>query len=244
MEEITIAELVKKGTMNSDMAALLWSAVDEKISFLTSALYQNAGKTTVSKAVLSLRPENVSLHYISDNPEINEKLLKLERRGGYLVVAEFSPADVPGYIWGEEVQKVFNALKRGYSLQASIHAESAEDAIIQMTQGNGINDNDASLVKLVLYIEMFGASYANVKRRVSQVYEVHYVENGKPVGHLLFTWDKNSDKFEKVSDSHEFARNSEDLKRRSEIIGELALLGRTSSSDVSDAVKRFREEKK
>lgn len=240
VSEITIAELIRNKTMSKDMAGLLWAGVDEKVSFLTAALYKNAGKSTVSKAILSLRPDNVSLHYVADSPEVTEKLLGVEKHGGYLLVEEFSQADVPGYLWGEKAKHVFKMLKKGYSLQASLHAESAKEAIAELTESIGITDEDASQIKLVIFIEMFGTTLSDVKRRITEIYEVHRVENKKPLGHTLFKWREEDDSFEKVDDAHLFAINKEDVKKRSEILGYLSNVNKTSFEDVSKAVADFR----
>ncbi|HWO72088.1 MAG TPA: hypothetical protein VNN21_00855, partial [Dehalococcoidia bacterium] len=93
MAEITIADLVANGTMNAEMAAILWAAVDEQKSFLTVAIPRFAGKTTTSNAVLALRPPDMPIHHVAGEPEVMERL-KRERRGGYLVVAEFAYAPV------------------------------------------------------------------------------------------------------------------------------------------------------
>ncbi|HYM65468.1 MAG TPA: hypothetical protein VES68_03220, partial [Candidatus Sulfotelmatobacter sp.] len=182
-ENLTILDLIKNKTLNSEVAGVLWEAVEEETSFLTSALYRNSGKSTLSKALLDLRKKETPLHFVSENLEITEKLLKVEKPGGYLVVSEFNPVNVPGYIWGGEAQSVFEIAKKGYSLQACIHSENAEDAIVELSRENGIKDENLSIIKLVLYIEMFGTTLATAKRRLSQVYEVHFVENGKPMGH-------------------------------------------------------------
>ncbi|MEK7160121.1 MAG: hypothetical protein AAB702_01410 [Patescibacteria group bacterium] len=236
---ITIAELVRNKTMSAEMAGLLWAAVDEKVSFLTAAVYRNAGKSTVAKAVLSLRPKNVSLHYASGNWQVTEKLLSVEKHGGYLVVDEFSDYDYPGYLWGDEIKHVFKMLKIGYSLQASLHAENAEDAILELTQKNQISDEDASQIQLVIFIEMFGTTLADAKRRVTEIYEVHRVEKGSPVGHLIFKWNKESDSFEMVDENHLFGRNKDEVKKRSEILGYLANSGKTSQEDIEKALLDF-----
>lgn len=241
-EEITIVELIKNHTLSADMAGLLWAAVSEKVSFLTAAVYRNAGKSTVAKAVLSLRPKNVSLHYASDNWQVTEKLLQVEKHGGYLVVDEFSDYDYPGYLWGEQIKHVFQMLKIGYALQASLHAESVEDAILELTQKNQISDEEACQIQLVIFIEMFGTTPGDAKRRVTQIYEVHRVEGGKPLGHLIFEWNKESDSFEFLEESHLFGRNREDLKKRSEILGYLANTGKTSSEDIEKALADFSNE--
>lgn len=239
--EITIAELVRNGTMSAEVAAVLWAAVDAQVSFLTVAVPRLAGKSTTSNAILALRPPGVPLHEVAGEPEVMERL-KRERRGGYLVVGEFSQAPVPGYIWGEPVRRVFDTLGAGYSLQTALHASGVEAAIREVTQGNGVSDEQASAFKLVLYIERFGADMSNFWRRLAEVYEVHKVENGRPIGHPLFRWQREGDRFEKLSDPHQFGRDREDLERRAALIAELARSGRTSSPEVAAAVADFRRD--
>jgi Flp pilus assembly CpaF family ATPase len=239
---LTIVDLIKNNTINPEIAGLLWAAVDEKISFLVSAVYRNAGKSTLSKAMLSLRRDNVSLHYVSDSPEITEKLLGLEKHGGYLIVDEFNPMDIPGYLWGEEAKHVFQMARNGYSLQGSIHSENAEQAITEITQGIGVSDEDASIIQLVLFIEMFGTSAADAVRRVTEIYEVHRVEGGKPLGHLLYKWNKDEDKFESVEESHLFARNKEELRKRGEVLGFLANMNKNTEEDIKKTIKEFNGE--
>ena len=238
-DEITLAELVRNGTLNAEMAAVLWAAVDEQVSFLTVAVPRLAGKSTLSNAVLALRPPGVPLHDVAGEPEVMERL-KRERLGGYLVVGEFSRASIPGYIWGEPVRRVFDALEAGYSLQTSLHAPGVEAGIQEVTVGNGVSDEHASAFKVVLYIERFGTDMSNFWRRLAEVYEVHKVENGRPIGHPLFRWHEDGDRFEKLSDPHQFGRNREELERRAELMAGLAAEGRTSSSDVAAAADEFR----
>ena len=238
-ENLTILDLIKNNTLNSEIAGLLWEAVSEKTSFLTCALYQNAGKSTLSKALLSLRSKETPLHFVSENIEVTEKLLKVEKPGGYLVVSEFNSVQVPGYIWGEKIQHVFEISKKGYSLQACIHSESAEEAIVELTRENGISDEDASLIKIVLFIEMFGTSLATAKRRLSQVYEVHFVENGKPRGHTLYEWDKEKDLFVKTEESHLFAINKENISKKSQVLQNYVNLGKTTSEDLTKAIEEI-----
>lgn len=202
MANVTILDLIRNGTLSADMAGLLWEAVDEKLSFLTVALPRLAGKSTVSNAVLALRKPDVLLHPIYGDPRQTEAL-KRDHLGGYLVVNEFSQAPLPGYLWGEPVRRVFETLPAGYSLQTSLHARSVPEAIEVVTRGNGVSDEDASVFKLVLYIERFGGP-GDYWRRLVELYELHTVEGGKPVGHPLFRWQAATDSFEQVSEPHQF----------------------------------------
>jgi len=236
---ITLVELVRNGTLNAEMASVLWAAVDEQVSFITAAVPQFAGKTTLSRAILDMRPPDVPLHEVAGEPAVMDRL-KAEARGGYLVVGEFSRAPVPGYIWGEPVRRVFDAMSAGYSLQTTLHAPTIETAVEQFSVINRVPDEDASRVKLVLYVERYGTNLSNFWRRLVEVYELHKVENGKPIGHPLFRWQPETDTFEKLSDPHQFGRDRDDLARRSDLISRLITEERTSSEDVGAAVADFR----
>ena len=240
--EITLAELVRNGTMSEEVAAVLWAAVEEQVSFLVVAVPRFAGKSTTSNAILAMAPPEVPLHFVAGEPEIMDRLVE-EQLGGYLVVQEFSDAPVPGYIWGEPVRRVFDALDAGYSLQASLHAPSVEQAILEVTRGNGVSDEKASSIGLVVYIERFGDDLANFWRRIAHVYEVDAVEANRPVGRTLFRWDPVNDRFEAAETPQNFALDRDELLARGELLGDLARSGRTSSIDVQAAASRFREER-
>jgi hypothetical protein len=241
MAQITIIDLVQNGTLNAEMAAVLWAAVDEQQSFLTVALPRFAGKTTTSNAVLALRRPETPAFLVAGEPQVMEQL-KRERRGGYLVVAEFAPAPVPGYIWGEPVRRVFDAVHTGgYSLQTALHANSVEEGILEVTRGNGISDDQASVFKLVLYIQRFGSDLSNFWRRITDLYEVHGVKDGRPVGQSLFRWRSDGDVFDKLAEPQQFALDREGLARRTALIEELSSAGLTSAETVDAAIAGYRE---
>jgi len=236
---LSIVDLIANGTMSAEVAAVLWAAVDAQVSFLTVAVPRNAGKSTTSNAVLALRPPEVPLHQISGDPRQLERL-KEERAGGYLVVAEFSRGPMPGYIWGEPVRKVFETMTAGYSVQSCLHAPSVADAIDQVTRGNDVPDEQAAALKLVIYIEMFGRSYEDVRRRVAEVFEVQDIREGRPVGQPLFRWQADGDSFEKTASPQQFGADANELERRAEALGSLVSAGRRSAGDVAEMVAGFR----
>ena len=237
--EITIAELVRNGTMSAEIAATLWAAVDGGRSFLTVAIPRFAGKSTLSSAVLALRPPDVPLHDVDGSPELMDRLRR-ERSGGYLVVAEFSQAPVPGYIWGEPVRRVFDTLEAGYSLQAALHAPGVEQAIRVLTEGNGVSDELASAFDLVLYIERFGDDMPDFWRRLAHVYELDRVVEGRPQGRTLFRWREDGDQFEAVESPRSFAADRADIEARTAVMETLARAGRTGEAEVVEAIAQYR----
>ena len=240
MAQVTIAELVRNGTMSADMAAVLWAAVDEQKSFLTAAIPRFAGKTTTSNAVLALRPADVPVTPVAGEPGMMQRLVE-ERRGGYLVVAEFAQAPIPGYIWGEPVRRVFETVHSGgYALQTALHAPGVGAAMREVTYGNGVSDERASVLKLILYIERFGSSLNSYWRRLTDVYEVERVENGQPVGRSLFRWREADDSFEQLAEPEQWGRDRAGLAQRAALISQLAAGGQTSDAELAAALAEYR----
>jgi hypothetical protein len=197
-----------------------------------------AGKSTTSEAILSLRRPDIPLHHFGGEPGVLDRL-RHEKLGGYIMVPEFSQAPVPGYIWGEPVRRVFDTLKAGYALQAALHAPSPQDAILEVTAGNGVDDEEASAIGLVIYIERFGNDLPDFWRRVAEVFEVDYVEGGRGVGRTLYRWSADTDRFDAEEEPRNFARDRSLLLARAELLGDLARSGRTAWADVQPAVERF-----
>jgi hypothetical protein len=237
--EVSIAELVRNGTLSAEMAAVLWAAVDEGASFLTAAVPRLAGKSTTSKAALALKRPEVPIHEVRGEPDVMERLER-ERTGGYLLVEEISKGRPGIYIWGEPVRRVFESTRAGYALQTALHAPSVTEAVRIVAEDNEVGDALASTFKLVMYIERFGEDEASYWRRVADLYELHGVENGQPVGHSLFRWQADGDRFEKLSDPHQFGRDRAELARRAELIAGLAAAGRTSPAEVDEAIAAYR----
>jgi hypothetical protein len=237
--ELSIAELVRNGTMSAEMAAVLWAAVDERVSFLTAALPRLAGKSTTAEAVLALRRPGVPVRVVTGDPaEMAE--LERARAGGYLRIEEISRRGRGTYIWGEPVQRVFRALRAGYALQASLHAPDVAEAVRIVAVENGVGDELTAAFKLVPYIERFGEEETGYWRRVAELYELRGVAGGRPIGRPLYRWRADGDRFERLADPEQFGRDGADLARRAEVIGGLAAAGRTAPEEVAAAVTAYR----
>jgi hypothetical protein len=234
---LSIAALVANGTMDASVAGTLWAAADEQLSFLSVAMPRGAGKTTVASSILALRPPDVPLNFALGEPAELEALRR-EQRGGYLVIGEFSPYAMPSYIWGNSVRDVFRTLQHGYSLQTSLHATGVGPAIGVVTREIGVPDEEASHIKLVVYIEVLRGPDGPL-RRVAEVFEVDRVENGAPAGRTLHRWRRDTDAFEHVTDPEQFAPDRAVLQRRRNAIARLVQDGRTSAEDVAAMAEAF-----
>ena len=228
------------------MGATLWAAVDQRCSYVVVAVPRLAGKSTIGNAMLSLLPPEVPVHRLSGEEEEMARL-KAEALGGYLVVGEFSKAPVPTYIWGDPVRRVFDTLGAGYSLATALHAPSLEETFEAICQGNEISDQDASRIKLMVYLRRFGTGPErradtipdNFWRRMAEVHEVERVEGGEPVGRLLHRWVEEEDRFESLNAPQLLGTDAQDLAARTACLRELAEAGRTSAEDVARMVADY-----
>ena len=234
-ERPTILDLIRNGTMSAEMAATLWASIDERWSYVVVAIPRLAGKTTLGNALLELLPVGVPVHRLSGD-EAEMARLENAATGGYLMVGEFSRAPVSTYIWGASVRRVFDILTAGYSLATALHAPGLEETFDVICQGNGVADEQASRIKLMLYLRRFGDEPGKYWRRVAQVYEIDRVEKGCPVGRLLHHWVEEEDRFEAVECSRILREDTKALAARSQLLMAMVESGRTMPSDVAQLV--------
>ena len=237
-ETPTVLDLIRNGTMSAEMAATLWAAVDERVSFVTVAIPRFAGKTTTTNAVLALLSPSVPIHRLSGD-ETEMVRLKQEASGGYLVVGEFSQAPVSTYIWGAPVRRVFDTMIAGYSLAVALHASSLQEAFGAICLGNGVTDEQASCIGMMLYIRRFGDDPDTFWRRLSEVHEIDWVQAGQPSGRLLHRWVENEDRFEVVNVASKLSTRPEDLAARAVSLREMVDAGRTTAADEARMVAEY-----
>ena len=232
MAELTLLDLVRNGTMSARVAATLSAIAEEKRSFMIVAVPRFAGKSTVGRAMLDFAPRSAPLHHLSGSEAEMEELAR-RPDGGYLVVGEFAQVDgMPGYIWGPPVRRVFQTMRAGFSLSVGLHAPSVEEAYAAVCHGNGVADEDASLIEYMVYIERMGASRDEFWRRIAAVYEIDRVVGGVPHARLLHRWSRESDRFEQVEHPQLLSVREPALQERAKRFRELADAGRTDSTEV------------
>ena len=120
--------LIENGTLDLRTAALLWLLVERKSSILAAAGPQLAGKTTLLTALLDVMPTRYEKVLTGGMNEDFSFLQHTTPKETYLLVAELSN-HLPAYLWGEAVPKLFDALDRGYSMLATMHADTPDEVL-------------------------------------------------------------------------------------------------------------------
>jgi type IV secretory pathway ATPase VirB11/archaellum biosynthesis ATPase len=185
--------------MSADIAQTLRAVAREKRSFIVLAVPRLAGKSTVLHAILAERPPSTPVLTLAEDGDLVDQLIR-KSAGGYLVIPEIAPsAAMPGYIWGADVRRIFNAAREDVSLAATLHAEGPEDAFAQICEGCGVPDSGASKIAFVVSLRSIGRWEEPTRRVVASVHEIGGVLRGRPKARLLHRWDEARDVFVKAT---------------------------------------------
>ena len=126
-DRLTLLDLVRNNTLDLKLAALLWLLVDKNASIVVAAAPQLAGKTTLLTALIDFMPPRYTKVFTRGRNEDFSFLSSPDSDASntYILVPELSD-HTPAYLWGEEVRTLFQALDDGYSMGATMHADTPE----------------------------------------------------------------------------------------------------------------------
>ena len=211
-ETTSIIQLIKWGTISTQVAAYIWICLEYGMSVLVSG-ETASGKTTTLNAILPFIDHNVKIYSAEDTPEVkvrhkiwqrlvtrdskNEEsrvemfdLLKaaLRSRPRYIIIGE---------IRGVEGATAFQAMQTGHPVIATFHASSIVKMIQRFT-GDPINvpirffDN----LNFAIFQEVVEAPGGGIARRVTGIDEVigYNKHSDGVLTRGMFEWDPVKDK--------------------------------------------------
>lgn len=230
-EPLTPIDLMDFGTIDAQVLAYLWLAIENGKSLLISGPTA-AGKTSLLNALSLFIPPELKIVSIEDTPELRlphpnwvpevarsgfgfgesktgevtlDDLLKesLRQRPDYIIVGE---------VRGEEAYILFQQIATGHPGMSTIHASSLEKVMDRLTT-KPINLS-ASLIEnldLIVFIKRVRRRGQYV-RRIDAIYELegYDKDTDTPFVNKIFDWDAGSDTFKNTSDSSVLADIMED----------------------------------
>lgn len=216
----SIVELIRSGTLDAELAAMLWLLIEGRVPVIVAAHEPGAGKTTLLTALLDFLPPDVRRIELAGASETFDWLPQASELGWrrsvsavdrarpeeppvrpddtVLFIPEFSD-HLPAYTWGEEARIAIRAASVGYGLAATIHAERLEDVLDALRRPPvRADDDELSRLGVVLILRRLGAG----RRRVVAAHylrptardEHGHVQRLGPA--VLATWDPDRDRFE------------------------------------------------
>ena len=218
-EPLTIIDLIKYGTVNSEMLAYFWLAIEHGKSVLIAGPTAS-GKTTYLNALsMFIRPE-LKVVTIEDTPELR---LPLEnwvaqvaragfgaesesgRKTGEITLFDLLKASlrqrpdviVVGEVRGQEAYVLFQQIATGHPGLSTIHAESMEGVISRLRTPP--IELPPSLVQhldilAVLTRQRVKGGYV---RRTKEIVEItgYDIDKDRPYTNVSYTWDPVKDSF-------------------------------------------------
>jgi hypothetical protein len=130
-KRLSLLDLVKNGTLDVETAALLWLVVEKKGSVIVASQAPLAGKTTLLTALMDFLSSKYEEHYIYGGgsdvvPPANSKPLS-----SYILAPELGPGNVSG----KSLVSLFKSLAKGFSLGATVKADSPEEVFRTLSSG-------------------------------------------------------------------------------------------------------------
>jgi flagellar protein FlaI len=259
---LSIIELIRKGTMNCEMAALLWLYI-EGMSIRPANLLilgaPGAGKTTLLNALLAFIPEKERLVIIEDTLELStlsqDSWSRLESEEDVTLAdlvknsLRMRPERiVVGEVRGEEAQDLMTAMNIGKYCMGTIHASAAREAIIRL-QNEPMNIPETLVNLIDVFITLVKFHVKNeVFRTVYEIAETAGLEQKKVLLSTVWKHDYEKRAFIEQSPTSVFrdkiARASgmsvidviKELSMRSEII---KILDHKDISKMDDVAQFF-----
>lgn len=156
----SIVELLRAGSLDSELAALLWLWLEARLPVVIAAGPPLAGKSTLLTALLAFLPTDARRFFLQGAAEDFRWLPEAEALGwhrpassaestgaepsprerrlaaadparAYLLAAELSD-HLAAYTWGAAARLLVRAAGRGYGFGATIHAESLGEVLEQL----------------------------------------------------------------------------------------------------------------
>lgn len=243
-DPITIVDLLKFGTMSSDVAAYLWYVVEKNATMLVAG-GTASGKTTALNALAVFIRPGQKIVSIEDTQELNlphENWIPAVSRQNFTDgrIGEINQFDllraalrqrpdviIVGETRGREAHTLFQAMATGHGGFSSIHADSVKATLTRLASSPMdvpktliANTLDIIILQLKLRVK------ERTVRKVIQVSEIDGLDDSTEEikTHEIFKWDP-------ITDTYNFDKNSIVLNKIKNRLGE-------STSQIKDELRK------
>jgi hypothetical protein len=222
-EPRSIAECIRAGTLDAELAATLWLLIEARVPVLVAGATRGSGSSTLLAALLDFLPPESRVVEVRGGEETFDWLPQASELGWpgvprrpadgspvrpqdtVLLVPELSDRPDAG-TWGDVARVAVRAAAIGYGLAATIRADSLDDVFAALrAEPVALGDDELSRLGVVLVLRRTGDPGTGDPDGGRRVVAAHYV---RPIvrdahGHLqrlgpavLATWNPETDRFE------------------------------------------------
>jgi len=266
-DPFSIVDLLKFNTLNSEMAAIAWFALESKASILLAGGTASGKTTTINCLSMFIRPE-AKIVTIEDTPEINlahSNWIQSVTRPGIGGVGEVTLYDllkaalrqrpdfiIVGEVRGAEASTLFQAISTGHAGLSSIHADSVQAVFNRLTSPP--MSIPRTLIPSVNYIMLQArvTVAGRPARRVVSMTEILGLDTrtDELITNEVFNYDPPTDSFRYIGRSYIMeriakARNYSPEKLKNEVENRRLILewmvkkNIRKYKDVADIIRRY-----
>ena len=249
---MSVTELLEARNMDARTAALCGMVLEAHGSILIAAEQPHSGKTTTLTAFLDFLPNDVRRVFVRGWVETFDYLKQTAPERTILLGNELS-SHLPVYLWGPKAVRVFESLRKGYALGSTLHADSADEAVAQLTGELGIAPGDLARVDLLMVMRVYATIGGHYARRVVSLHRLTPRDGTGLMLQPLVEHREGADEHEHDEDAElklVAKRRSEDidaaaaeLARRTEFLCDLLQQRRREIPDVRAALAEYRGER-
>jgi len=168
---MSVIELLEARNMDARTAAFCGMVLEAHGSMLIAAEQPHSGKTTTLTALLDFLPNDVRRVFLRGWVETFDYLKQTAPDRTILLGNELS-SHLPVYLWGPKAVRVFETLRKGYAIGSTLHADSADEAIAQLTGELGVAPGDLARVDLLMVMRIYGTVRGDYARRVVSLHRL------------------------------------------------------------------------
>jgi len=167
-EHMTLLDLMRNNSLDLKLSALLWLLMEKKSSIIVASGPRQSGKSTMLTAIVDFIPPSFERVYTRGQSEDFSFLPETDASNTYIMVPELSD-HTPDYLWGDSARTLFEAMEEGYSMAATIHADSAEE-VVEMLEGPPLHLSHSLITNLHAVVNLRMAyGEDGILRHVSRV---------------------------------------------------------------------------
>ncbi|MBM2826168.1 MAG: putative type secretion system protein [Dehalococcoidia bacterium] len=253
-EEMSVVELIRRGNLDSPLAAFLWIMLEHRASIIVAAGPRQVGKSTVLHALTAFLPSDTAMAYTQGVTEDFSFIEQTKASSTFIVVNELSD-HTPYYLWDTKVARLFDLLEMGYAMGATMHADRPEEVISALSDepANIPPASIAAHLNLIIFLGAFKGR-DQVIRRITAVCGIrpNPLAPGGVGIRSLAAWQPDTDTFtifkspEALEELAQWAHaSSQELQRevstRAALLDDLLEGGTTNFDAVRDAVLKYME---
>jgi hypothetical protein len=194
-EDLSMLDVIRFGTIDYKTAGLLWMFMEQRASFIVAAGPVWAGKTTLMNSMLDFLKPEIEQYTLQGYYEDFKHLGDSPPENTCLVAEEISNHQYE-YLWGYQVVKAFQQVKKGYALGTTTHARNIKE-VAYILNALGVAPEMIARLGVVVTLQVARGKFLDDEpiRYVDTVSSLAVTDDGL-VAHMLASRNLPTEKLE------------------------------------------------